>query len=80
MSIIKAVKETESTFDDFNVSFTRENVHDPNQMEFDNAEEKLQKLEQLGEIERLLSLVPTSPDIVAKKAPAQVLATARQHS
>ena len=44
------VKETESMFEDVNGSFALDNAADPNQMEFDNAEEKLQNLAiQLGE-------------------------------
>ena len=44
------IKETESIFDDVNGSFALENCADPNQIEFDNAEEKLQNLAiQLGE-------------------------------
>ena len=38
------VKETESIFDEVNGSFALDNCADPNQMEFDNAEEKLQNL------------------------------------
>ena len=38
------IKETESIFDDVNGSFALDNCADPNQIEFDNAEEKLQNL------------------------------------
>ena len=47
---VQGVKETESIFDEVNGSFALDNGPDPNQMEFDNAEEKLQNLAiQLGE-------------------------------
>ena len=46
----QGVKETESIFDEVNGSFILDNGVDNNQMEFDNAEEKLYNLAvQLGE-------------------------------